>query len=176
MKYVIQYGLSPYFQDLLKSSLKGKPFSFRFDETTTSQTKKQYNGYVQYWRERFDTVIMAYCGSLFLDHCPLEKLVEHFYEFAHKVGLDINFMLHLGMNGPDVNKKFQRLLSESSYFEKTTFLYVDTCPLHILHNAFRKGISSLWFNIDQFTLDIHFFFKQSTGRRADYQKISEVTI
>ena len=36
MKYVIQYDLSPCFQDLLKSDLKGKPFSFKFDETTTS--------------------------------------------------------------------------------------------------------------------------------------------
>lgn len=36
MKYVIQYDLSPYFQDLLKSDLKGKPFSFKFDETATS--------------------------------------------------------------------------------------------------------------------------------------------
>jgi len=39
MKYVIQFGLSPYFQDLLKSDLRGKPFSFKFDETTTSQTE-----------------------------------------------------------------------------------------------------------------------------------------
>ena len=36
MKYVIQDDLSPCFQDLLKSDLKGKPFSFKFDETTTS--------------------------------------------------------------------------------------------------------------------------------------------
>ena len=45
MKYVIHFGLSLYFQDVLKSDLKGKPFSFKFDETTTSQTKKQYDGF-----------------------------------------------------------------------------------------------------------------------------------
>ena len=38
-----------------------------------------------------------------------------------------------------------------------------------------EGVSSLRFNVDQFILDIHFFFKLSAGRRADYQKISEVT-
>ena len=43
-----------------------------------------------------------------------------------------------------------------------------------MHNAFRKGVSSLRFNVDQFALDIHFFFKLSTDCRADYQKISEV--
>ena len=118
---------------------------------------------------------MAYCGSLFVDHCPAEKLVEHFYEFVQKVGLDINYMLHLGMDGPNVNKKSQRLLLESSYLENTAFLDVGTCPLHIVLNAFRKGVSSLRFNVDQFALNINFFFKLSAGRRADYQKISEVT-
>ena len=72
------------------------------------------------------------------------------------------------MDGPNVNKKFQRLLLESSYLENTTFL-------DVVHNAFRKGVRSLRFNVDQFTLDINFFFKLSAGRRADYQKISEVT-
>ena len=93
---------------------------------------------------------MAYCGLLFVDHCPLEKLVEHFYEFGQKVGLYINFMLHLRMDGPNVNKKFQRLLLESSYLEKTTFHDLGTCPLHIVDNAFRKGVSFLQFNVDQF--------------------------
>ena len=68
----------------------------------------------------FDAVIMAYCGSLLVDQCSSEKLVEHFHEFVRKVGLDINFMLHLGMDGPNVKKNFQRLLLEFSYFEKTT--------------------------------------------------------
>ena len=79
------------------------------------------------------------------------------------------------MDGPNVNKKFQRLLLESSYLENTTFLDVGTCPLHIVHNAFRKGVSSLRFNVDQFALYINLFFKLSAGRRADYQKISQVT-
>ena len=118
---------------------------------------------------------MAYCGSLFVDHCPVEKLVEHFYEFVQKVGLDINYMLHLGVDGLNVNKKFQRLLLESSCLANITFLDVSTCSLHIVHNAFRKDVSSLRFNVDQFALDINFFFKLSAGRRADYQKISEVT-
>ena len=72
-----------------------------------------------------------------------------------------------------MNKRFQRLLLEN--IENTTFLDIGTCPLHIVHNAFRKGVSSLQFNVGQFSLDIHFFCKLSAGRRADYQKIAEVT-
>ena len=162
MKYVIQYGVSPIFKTYSKVILKANPFHLSL--------KKQCNGYVQYWRERFDAGILWFivCGS------PSEKLEEHFYEFVWKVGLDINFMLHLQMDGPNVNKKFQGLLLESSYLEKTTFLDVGTCPLHIVHSAFRKGVSSLQFNVDQFALDIHFVFKLSAGYRADYEKISVV--
>ena len=79
---------SSYFQDLLKSDLKGNPFSFRFDETTNSQTKKQYDGFVQFWSEPFNAVIMSYCGSLFVDHCPAEKLVEHFYDINRLIIID----------------------------------------------------------------------------------------
>ena len=121
-----------------------------------------------------NVLMLGYCGSLFLDHHPSEKLEERFYEFVWKVGLDINFMLHLQMDGPNVNKKFQGLLLESSYLEKTTFLDVGTCPLLILHSAFSKGVSSFQFNVDQFALDIHFVFKLSAGYRADYEKISVV--
>ena len=86
-----------------------------------------------------------------------------------KVGLDNNFMLHLGMDGANVNKKYRCLLLKSSYLEKQLFFDVGTCPLHLVR------VSSLRFNVDQFALDIHFFFKPSAGRRTDYQKISEVT-
>ena len=117
---------------------------------------------------------MGYCRSLFVDHCPAEKLVEHFYEFVQRVGLYINYMLHLGMDGSNVNKKFQGLLLELSYLENTTFLDAGTCSLHIVHKAlmFNELINTT--HVDQFALDINFFFKLSAGRRADYQKVSEV--
>ena len=120
---------------------------------------------------------MAYCGSLFVDHCPADKLVEHFFTFIEKIGLDIKFMLHLGMDGPNVNLKFQTLLLQSNLAEaKTTFLNIGTCPLHIVHNAFRKGVSSLVCNVDQFAIDIHFFFKLSAARRADYKSMAKINV
>ena len=48
MIYIIKYSLCPYFRESLKSDLHSKVFCFKFDETTTSQIKKQYDGFVQY--------------------------------------------------------------------------------------------------------------------------------
>ena len=40
-------------------------FIFKFDETTTSQTKKQHDGYLQFYPKKHSEIINAYCGSLF---------------------------------------------------------------------------------------------------------------
>ena len=48
-KYVIQFGIAPYVRKQMIDDFQAQPFTFKFDETTTSQIKKQYDGYVQYW-------------------------------------------------------------------------------------------------------------------------------
>ena len=105
MVYVIKFGLSPYFKEILKNDFYSKAFYFKFDETTSNQRKKQCDAFVQYWSKSQNKIAMAYCGSLFVDHCPADKLVEHLFTFIEKIGLDIKFMLHLGMDGPNVNLK-----------------------------------------------------------------------
>ena len=105
MVHVIKFGLSPYFKESLNNDCYFKAFCFKFDEATTNQIKKQYDDFVQYWSKSQNKIAMAYCGSLFVDHCPADKLVEHFFTFIEKIGLDIKFMLHLGMDGPNVNLK-----------------------------------------------------------------------
>ena len=176
MKYSIQYGITPYFKELLKDDLKGVPYCFEFDETTTEQVIKQYDGYVQYWSKCHQRIRIAYCGTLAVDHCPAEKLLEHFIEFGKKVELDYRFMLHVGMDGPAVNLKFEKLLKDSSTFKlsQKEILSLGTCPLHIVHNAFRAGITQLDFKIDSLLIDIHFFVKLSAARRDDYKHIEEL--
>ena len=83
---------------------------------------------------------MTYCGSLCVDHCSADKLVGHFLTFMGKNGLVVKFMLHLGMDGQNVNLKLQKLILQSHLLAEaqTTLLVIETCPLHIVHNAFRK--------------------------------------
>ena len=148
--------------------------SLKFDEIMTSEVKKQYDGFIQYWSNSMKCIVISYCGSLFVDYCPSETLVEHFFEFINY--LDINYILHIGMDGPNVNLKFQKLLVNADVLTNINklFLEIGTCPLHV-HNSFRKGVAALNFGADQYALDIHFFFKLSAGRRADYKSIGDVT-
>lgn len=41
VKYVIQFGIGPFILKQLIKDLKDTPFTFMFDETTSSQVKKQ---------------------------------------------------------------------------------------------------------------------------------------
>ena len=47
-KYMIQFEVAPYVWKQVIEDFTGQPFTFKFDETTTSQIKKQYDGYVQF--------------------------------------------------------------------------------------------------------------------------------
>ena len=50
----------------------------KFDETTTSQVKKQYDGYVTYFSGVLQKVITEYVGSLFVGHYKDVDLLDQF--------------------------------------------------------------------------------------------------
>ena len=87
---------------------------FKFDESTIEQVKKQCDVYIQYWSKRFQCMKMSYCGTIMVDHCPAEKILEPFLEFVDKVKLQIQRMLHLDMDGPIVNLRLEELLNAFS--------------------------------------------------------------
>ena len=48
VQYVIKYGIADHLKKQLIYDVKNTSYSFLFDETTNSQVKKQYDGYVIY--------------------------------------------------------------------------------------------------------------------------------
>ncbi|CAH0562798.1 unnamed protein product [Brassicogethes aeneus] len=51
-KYVIEFEIAKFVKEMLIKDVKNSPYTFKFDETTTSQVKKQFDGYVQYFSTR----------------------------------------------------------------------------------------------------------------------------
>ena len=118
-------------------------------------------------------VLIVYIGSLFLGHCDHEKLVEHFYKFGSKLNLNSSYLMHLGMDGPNVNKAFEgKLLNCFKEDNGTEFLKLGTCSLHKVHNAFRTGLKELSFDFHTFTVAIH---KLSSAKRENYSKSVDIT-
>ena len=162
-------------KDLLVKDFSDCPFSFKFDETTTSKVQKQYNVYVQYWSKYYDFIVNSYYGSLFIGHCTNEDLTEHFEHFSEDMKWNPSHLLQLGMDGPKVNLTFQRKLSKSLEKSYTSFLDTGTCPLHNVHNAFEHGLKFLNFDVEQFIVDINSFFKLSSALRENFRALEEVT-
>lgn len=176
MKYMIQFGLAPYLKEKLVYDVNSTPFTFKFDETTNRQVQKQYDGYLQYWSKERNEVSNAYCESLFIGHCTADDLLQHYEEFTQKLDLDSSFLLHLGMDGPNVNLSFQRKLIDNLTSEHgTSILKLGSCSLHPVHTAYRKGIAKIPFDVDSFFHDLHFFFKLSSTRREDYASMADIT-
>ena len=103
MAYIIKYGSGEYFKDTLKEDLHHVSFTFNFDESTATQVKKQYDPYACYWSKLHNCIVNNYVGSLFVRHCTSSDLVDHYMEFKRRLNFDDHLLLHLGMNGPNVN-------------------------------------------------------------------------
>ena len=88
---------------------------------------------------------------------------------------DKSFLLHQGMDGPNVNLAFQSRAQSYLLTQNSTFLDIGTCPLHTIYNRFSKSVRVIDFNIEQFLIDIIAFLKLSAARREDYLKLEEIT-
>ena len=177
-KYVVQLDLAPFVEDQLITDVQKTPYSFKFDESATSQMKKQYDGYFSFFSKKLCKIVTSYCGSLFVGHCTSDDLVDHFFEFVRDLRLDLNLLLAFGIDGPNVNKSFKSKLAEELQKRGAThFLDVGTCSIHVANKAFLEGIKCLKnnVNVDQFATDLHFFCKLSAAISEDYRGVSELT-
>ena len=100
-------------------------------------------------------------------------MLVHFHEFMKKVALSPNFMLALGVDGPNVN-----LLFKNKPKEEFSIIEMGTCPLHIVNHAFGKAVQALKESIvdlNEMAIDFNFFFKYSAAMRERYTGYPEIT-
>jgi hypothetical protein len=149
-------------------------FTIYFDETTTSQVKKQLDIHVGYWSDKFGKAVIVYLESVFLGHADADTVVKSIMEFLENNNLQHQNLLHFSMDGPAVNIAFLRKITAQFNANDNSLLpLVDlgTCSLHAVHTAFRKGMESLPLDIDQLVNDIYSLFKLSSARRSDYAEV-----
>ena len=160
-------------------TFKELPFSFRFDETTTSQIKKQYDGYATCHSKHFGRVVTVYLLTLFVGKCTADDLLCHLNEMLDKLKLSLVCIISLEMDGPIVNLLFKHKLETALQERDRVLIDVGTCPLHIPSNAFREGLKILSadfdIDLDQIVLDLYGFFKYSSKRIHDYFDVETFT-
>ena len=95
---MIQFGIAPSFREVILAELRDLPFTFRFDETTTSQIEKQYDGYATYDSPFFGRIITTYIGTLFVGKCTADDLLKYTNEMMERLKLETESILSLGMD------------------------------------------------------------------------------
>ena len=140
--YLLWHGISEVLEAEQIQNIKDVPYVFKFDETTTSQVFKQYDVYLCYWSPMYDEVVNTYAGSFFMGHCAAVDLVTQFYKIVQPLGLKGVNLLHLGMDGPQVNTKFEKELQALFHVKEGTSIFLlEICSLHPVYTALKNGIS-----------------------------------
>ena len=131
--YILQYGITKYFKDELIKEVQEKPFTFYFDVSITSQTKKQYDSCLKFFSLESGEVLIACCGTLFVGRCSAADMDNHLKTFVVKQNLVTKLFLNLEMDGPNVN--FQNpLIKEIKEKYHKTLIDLGTCSLHSENN------------------------------------------
>ena len=99
--YIIGHGLLPHFTKVLISDLSDSqlPFSVHFDETTSSQVKKQMDLTLRYWSPVHREIWTSFYTSLFFGHAEGEVVATAIHEKMLEDGLPIERMVTLVRDG-----------------------------------------------------------------------------
>ncbi|CAF3132982.1 unnamed protein product [Rotaria sp. Silwood2] len=200
LSYVVSHGTGYFFiRELIKDVLKAPAYSLLFDETTIVGVRKQLDLHIRYWSEYQQGVVTRYWKSIMLGHATADIISHHLLDSLKSDGLDLSKLLHLGelilyfiyyrlisvvtgRDNPNVNKAVEAMIEKEvrSAQEKKTgnssskgLLPIGPCPLHIIHNAFKRGFTQNDWQIEDILYDFWFFFSRSSVRREDYLKVVE---
>ena len=165
--YALTFGLAPLLRKEITNEITG-PFTLKFDETTTIQTKKQFDAYATYMHGVGDSISIktSYLGSQFLGGCNAEALVDHIQSAIGE--LNPQLMISVGMDGPNVNKSAIKKMNDK--LASRMLISVGTCSLHTVSNAFLVGTEAMCnvYDLNQLCSDLHAHFKYSAKRTEDY--------
>lgn len=102
-------------------------------------------------------------------HATAEDLVLHFRHGVFESGLSIKGIVQISMDGPNVNWKFYKQIRTQLQEEySTSLINIGSCGLHIVHNAFKAGVTASGWIISSFLTSLYYLFKDCPARREDY--------
>ncbi|XP_048511379.1 uncharacterized protein LOC125500995 [Athalia rosae] len=174
LRYVITVALGPYFRETILEDCSAAWYTLIYDETTNNESKKELQVALRYWSETEELVVIHHLETFFLGQAKAEDLEESIYKALDNAGLPVHRLLMLGSDGPNVNKKVFRLVNEHAKIGRNKgLLDIGTCNIHIVHNAFLKGLEQLGHNVSQLAIQVFYYFDGWPKRWEDYTIIQQ---
>ena len=139
LRFIVKFGIAPYFVELLNSQLKYlEYFVALFDESFNCVAKKkQMDLHIRFWDTNKDVVATRYYSSEFLGKSSANDICSHFEQCLGPLEKE---KLQVSSDVPNVNLIFFKGVTEKRKDEELNQLIdLGTCGLHTVHNAFKHG-------------------------------------
>lgn len=147
-------------------------FTILYDETTNKAGQKELQFEVRYWSASAKKVATQHLQTFFIQHATAEVLLNKLNESLNNANLPQSKLLMIGSDGPNTNKKVFRLLNEElKLLRGKGLIDIGTCTIHLIHNAFLKGLQQCGNEISDLLVALKYFFKDNPSRWADFEMI-----
>ena len=166
--YIINFGLAPYFSELLLSQIKASSFFvISYDESLKKILRnEQMDCSIIFWNNETGVLCSRYFDSKFLLRPNSKNLFEKL--------LDLSKLRQLSMDGPNVNWDVLKLMSNhQEEKEHPNIINIGSCSLHIIHGALQRGINSQNWELAKIFRAMHNLFKESPARIDEFMKVCE---
>ena len=174
VSYVISHGLGPYFLQKTIDDILSSPdtyYTIHFDETITSQIKKQFDVLARYHSDTHCEVRVRFLKALVFGHAYAETVADELWKTLQELSLSLKCLLSLFSDEPNVNKAMKTNINKK-LMTKCSRQLVNT-ELHVVHNSLKKGVETYGDDIENLCIDLFNFFKLSAFKREDYAAIQQ---
>jgi hypothetical protein len=171
--YLITEALGPHFhRKMLEDARHASWYTLIYDETTNNEGKKELQIAIRYWSELESEIVCRHLTTYFIGYAKAVDLHAEIHKAVADANLVFDNILMLGSDGPNVNKAVWRLInSELIQTRSKGLVDIGTCNLHIVHNAFLKGLKELGDDVSELIINIFYFFDGLPSRWSDYRNI-----
>ena len=176
LKYLANYGIAPYFQEILKEEVSTSEwFSISYDESLNKSVQESEMDLVlRYWDDMIEKVQVRYWDSMFLGHTKAVDLLKSINDGL--TGLDLSRQIQLSMDGPNVNwKVLSEMKKEREEAGLSKLVDIGSCNLHIVHGALQTATEETGWKLKAVLKGSFQLFKDSPARRDDFISVTGST-
>lgn len=174
--YMITDGLYPYYKDLLIKDVQQENifYTYQFDETGNVKNKKELQSRLIYWSNSEEKIVNRHLQTKFIARGDAKTIFDELLATLKENGLILQNILTLAKDGPNVNKKIHTLFENELAMKKCKIIDIGSCYIHLVHNAFLKGLDYFSLEISDFIIKVYYYFKKSDLRWSIYESIQHL--
>ncbi|XP_049270810.1 uncharacterized protein LOC125758087 [Rhipicephalus sanguineus] len=174
--YLACHGLGPFFLSSVHRAIeKCDCYVVLFDESANDYLhQKQMDVHIRYW-DASQRITTRYLTSVFMGHATADDIEDELLKALEP--LPLAKILQVSMDGPNVNLKFFRSFQKHLHENyQVNCLDLGTCGLHVVHNAYRAGVTASKWGLDILLSSLGVLFQDSPARREDFSMVTGKTM